>query len=384
MLTQTNSSISLSLSPESDIALASQLLSESIEKILTAGRLLQGVKASTKRKFTKLISTFQLEKTQVNKLIKAASVADEIPSVVAHRLGLHQILQLGQPKNRDALEAIQNDDTQITVAQKIKEHRNLQQQHKQPTKAYTRLSEKEEAIPFCLLEGYDFEFHQQPNIQQQLPQSVKQTTLTGRIEENFHKPSQQLDNTHKPAQFFSFNEMNQHHQGSDTYDSPTGTGSNLARASTSGVSSRREFSGQPYQESMHPTSRSNCQTIAEELVANLQSHSEFNMAATQAEDLLDNILTYTPAIPTDRYKQGWKVGDMAIANTVSMDFCNKCSGKPVRIDEVKGDVGTIQFLVVTRCDGKSGMSFGNWLEEILPLRDETSTVTSDNKSLYIR
>ncbi|BAZ70890.1 hypothetical protein NIES4106_56870 (plasmid) [Fischerella sp. NIES-4106] len=63
------------------------------------------------------------------------------------------------------------------------------------------------------------------------------------------------------------------------------------------------------------------------------------MAATQAEDLLDNILTYTPAIPTDRYKQGWKVGDMAIANTVSMDFCNKCSGKPV-IMEVRSQLST--------------------------------------------
>ncbi|MFB2771881.1 hypothetical protein ACE1AT_21725 [Pelatocladus sp. BLCC-F211] len=384
MLTQTNSSISLSISPvspESDIAKAFQLWSEGIENILAAGRLFQEVKAITKRKFTNLLSTVGLEKTQVNKLIKAASVADEIPTVVAQQLALHQILQLGQPKNRDALEAIQNDDTQITVAQKIKEHRNLQQQHKQPTKAYTRLSEKEEAIPFCLLEGYDFEFHQQPNIQQQLPQSVKQTTLTGRIEEmeagtgssSDDKPGQQLDNTCKA------NEMNQHRQGSDIYEETAHTGSNLASAQTSGVSSRREFSGQPYQESMHSKSRSNCQTIAEELVANLQSHSEFNMAATQAEDLhtevnnniLDSILTYTPGISTDRYKQGWKVGDIAIANTVSMDFCNKCSGKPVRIDSVKGDVGTIQFLVVTRCDGKSGMSFGNWLEEIPTFRDET-------------
>ncbi|TFI55114.1 hypothetical protein BLD44_007210 [Mastigocladus laminosus UU774] len=227
---QTNSSISLSLSPasfESDIAKASQLWEQATDLLLQAGRLFQGVKASTKRKFTKLLLASHLEKTQVNKLIKAASVADEIPTVVAQQLALHQILQLGQPKNRDALEAIQNDDTQITVAQKIKEHRKLQQQHKQPTKAYTRLSEKEEAIPFCLLEGYEFEFSQQPNIQQQLPQSLKEPAVRGQIEEmeagtgssSDDKPTQQLDNTCKA------NEMNQHRQGSDIYEQTADTGS---------------------------------------------------------------------------------------------------------------------------------------------------------------
>ncbi|BAZ70891.1 hypothetical protein NIES4106_56880 (plasmid) [Fischerella sp. NIES-4106] len=50
---QTNSSISLSLSPasfESDIAKASQLWEQATDLLLQAGRLFQGVKASTKRK----------------------------------------------------------------------------------------------------------------------------------------------------------------------------------------------------------------------------------------------------------------------------------------------------------------------------------------------
>jgi hypothetical protein len=110
-------------SPLSDIAKASQLWEEAIDLLITAGRLLQGAKEQSKRNFTKLLSSFQLEKAQVNKLIKAASVASEIPTVVAQRLGLHQILQLGQPSNQAALEVIAPDDTQISIAQKIKSHR---------------------------------------------------------------------------------------------------------------------------------------------------------------------------------------------------------------------------------------------------------------------
>ncbi|PMB16298.1 hypothetical protein [Fischerella thermalis] len=335
------SSFSLSpASPESDIAKAFQLWSEGIENILAAGRLFQEVKGITKRKFTNLLSTVGLEKTQVNKLIKAASVADEIPSVVAQRLGLHQILQLGQPKNRTALETIQNDDTQITVAQKIKEHRNLQRQQKQPTKTKTRLSEKEEAIPFCLLEGYEFEFYQENSCaitQEELPQSVKEAAGMG-------------SSSDKPICDTSLPPEVDPKQLGDNSDKQYVEDCNLVIASTSGASSRLGFSGQPYQESMHLTSTSNCQTLAEELVANLESHCQPNMAATQVEGLhtednniLDSTFTATPVQPTDRYKQGWKVGDMAQANTLSMDFCKKCSGKPVRIDEVKGDVGTTNF-----------------------------------------
>ncbi|BAZ71047.1 hypothetical protein NIES4106_58440 (plasmid) [Fischerella sp. NIES-4106] len=122
---QTNSSTSLSFSQTSldnDIALASGLWEQANDLLIQAGRLLANAKACSKRNFTKLLSAAHLEKAQVNKLIKAASVADEIPTVVAQRLGFHQILQLAQPKNAQALFVVTPDDTQISIASKIKSY----------------------------------------------------------------------------------------------------------------------------------------------------------------------------------------------------------------------------------------------------------------------
>ncbi|MDF5729246.1 MAG: hypothetical protein PUP92_14795, partial [Rhizonema sp. PD38] len=88
--------------------------------LLDAGRLLAGVQALGKKKFPKLMVEKGLEKTQAVKLIKMAEVADFIPSVMAGRLGIHMLIQLGQKRNEAALDAITDDDTQLSVAQKMK------------------------------------------------------------------------------------------------------------------------------------------------------------------------------------------------------------------------------------------------------------------------
>ena len=109
---------------QSGLVRAIKLWEEATDLILEAGRLLNQVKENTKRKFTKILSESGLEKAQVNKLIKASTVANDIPTVTARRLGVNMLTQLGQPKNQQALESIDVSDTQVSVAQKIKEYRS--------------------------------------------------------------------------------------------------------------------------------------------------------------------------------------------------------------------------------------------------------------------
>ncbi|KST63561.1 hypothetical protein [Mastigocoleus testarum] len=108
---------------EDELAVACQLWEEATDMLLQAGRILSQVKENTKRKFTKLISSAGLEKGPVNKLIKVSAITDEIPTVVARRLGVSMLSQLAQPKNRNILGTIEPSDTQISIAQKIKENR---------------------------------------------------------------------------------------------------------------------------------------------------------------------------------------------------------------------------------------------------------------------
>ena len=116
-------SISPNYFAQSEILKAIGLWEEATDMLLQAGRIFSQIKESTKREFTKLLSEAGLEKSQVTKLIKASAVAEEIPAVVARRLGTNMLNQLGQPKNSSALEAIEPSDTQVLVVQKIKEHR---------------------------------------------------------------------------------------------------------------------------------------------------------------------------------------------------------------------------------------------------------------------
>ena len=116
-------SFSVNYSGENQLAIACGLWEEATDLLLQAGRILSQVKENAKREFKKLVEETGLERSQVNKLIKIAGVADEIPTVVARRLGTNILNQLGQAKNLQVLEAIEPSDTQILVAQKIKEHR---------------------------------------------------------------------------------------------------------------------------------------------------------------------------------------------------------------------------------------------------------------------
>ena len=116
-------SFSANCSGENQLAVACRLWEEATDMLLQAGRILSRVKDNTKRNFTKLISEAGLEKSQVTKLVKLASVADEIPTVVARRLGVNMLSQLAQPKNNLVLETIEPSDNQKSVAQKIKENR---------------------------------------------------------------------------------------------------------------------------------------------------------------------------------------------------------------------------------------------------------------------
>ncbi len=119
----TSTKISLH-SPQSDISKACQLWEEATEMLVQAGKIFAEIQESTKRGFTKLLSETGLEKSQVNKLIKASVIASEIPTV-APKLGMNVLNQLAQPKNKPVLEAIKASDTQILVAQKIKHNRSL-------------------------------------------------------------------------------------------------------------------------------------------------------------------------------------------------------------------------------------------------------------------
>ncbi|WP_026736055.1 hypothetical protein [Fischerella sp. PCC 9605] len=107
---------------ESAIDTAKDFLEQAHELEIKAGRLLATAKEQAKRKFSKQLEYIGLDKLQTNKYIKAAAVADEIPSEVAVTLGLPLLLQLGQPKNQEALAAISSRDSQVDVVLKIKEY----------------------------------------------------------------------------------------------------------------------------------------------------------------------------------------------------------------------------------------------------------------------
>ncbi|MEC4817856.1 MAG: hypothetical protein SAK29_31985 [Scytonema sp. PMC 1069.18] len=86
----------------------------------------------------------------------------------------------------------------------------------------------------------------------------------------------------------------------------------------------------------------------------------------------DEIPLSPPILPTERYKKVWKEGDVAIANTTSENFMYWCEGKPVTIQQVSSEVGSIQTLKVIRHDGQTCTSFGNWIEEVPGSDDENS------------
>ncbi len=89
---------------------------------LKFGQYLAQVKEETKRQFGSCLEAVGLVKTQINKFIKAAEIADNLPDKLPLKLGLYVLLQLGQKRNEDARAHLTEDDTQLSTAQKIKEH----------------------------------------------------------------------------------------------------------------------------------------------------------------------------------------------------------------------------------------------------------------------
>ncbi len=92
------------------------------EQQLKLGQYLADLKEETKRQFARGLESVGLVKTQLNKFIKAAEIADNLPSKLSPKLGLYVLLQLGQKRNEDARAHLTEDDTQLSTAQKIKQH----------------------------------------------------------------------------------------------------------------------------------------------------------------------------------------------------------------------------------------------------------------------
>jgi hypothetical protein len=74
---------------------------------------------------------------------------------------------------------------------------------------------------------------------------------------------------------------------------------------------------------------------------------------------------FAPTVDVDvpRWQLGWEKGDIAVANSTSQDFERWCGGQCVKVVSVRGEVGKIQFVTVTRDDEATYDSFGNWIEE---------------------
>ncbi|MDF5729247.1 MAG: hypothetical protein PUP92_14800, partial [Rhizonema sp. PD38] len=117
-------------------------------------------------------------------------------------------------------------------------------------------------------------------------------------------------------------------------------------------------------------------TVYEVATAELHEYLEAqsqSIAPEPQQEVSTRFSSLTP--PTERYMLGWIPGDQVIANSVVPTFERWCQSKPVLIESVQGSVGEIQQLIVTRHDGESRMSFGNWVEEI---KSENTTPTEAN------
>lgn len=68
-------------------------------------------------------------------------------------------------------------------------------------------------------------------------------------------------------------------------------------------------------------------------------------------------------VQLDRWKQGWNVGDVVVANEKDTRLVEWTGKKEVKVHSVIGKVGTIQFVQVIRPDGKTFDTFGNWIDD---------------------
>lgn len=92
------------------------------EQQLKLGQYLADLKEETKRQFGKGLEAVGLVKAEMNKLIKAADIADNLPAKLAPKLNMYILLRLGQKRNEDAAAYLTEDDTPLSVGEKIKQY----------------------------------------------------------------------------------------------------------------------------------------------------------------------------------------------------------------------------------------------------------------------
>jgi hypothetical protein len=315
----------VSPNPEADIARAIELWEQANETLLDAARIFANIKEQTQRKFNKLLESAAVEKSQVSKLIKAASSADEIPSSVVPKLGLPMLLQLGQSRNQAARDTIAHDDTQLLVAQKIKELRP-------PTEP-----KEERPVRFVGKKG-------RGKLRIEVPESPKAVELEKDWIDSGLPPLEWLSRRVNP-------ETPKQHQ------ELIAIVPKVEDALTTETQLLDEFTKAQLELNEY------IQNQADEIAADELLEDSKDIEVVDVDSTTQNY--YPQTTPTERYKQGWKVGEHAIANGVGgQHFVNWCEGKAVTVESVTGKVGEIQNLNVRRHDGQTTMSFGNWIEEV--------------------
>jgi len=355
------SNLTLAPDPDADITRAIELWEQGNELLLLSGRLFAQAKEQAKRKFTKLLEGASLEKSQVSKLIKGAESADEIPSTVAAKLGLPMLVQLGQPRNQTAREAIAYEDTQLLVAQKIKELRTpTQPKDDAPVrfvgKKEAKLRIEVPAGPTAVELKQDWEVSGlsplewlSKRVQRSAPKQ-ELIALVPLVEDAVAVGTQDISEP-TIAQSELVVTVN---QAEDEFDEIVQQTNSTTLINEVEVGSANECGTIEVQDEV----LSNPSTITE-VIGGSVTETQGETAPTKNQSCA------ATATPTDRYKQGWNVGDSAIPNSVGGEyFVNWCGGQPVLIESVSGLAGEIQTLRVARSDGQTDMSFGNWLESV--------------------
>ncbi|GAA6622887.1 hypothetical protein [Scytonema sp. NUACC26] len=112
------------IDPEGELETIVQMMEMATAMMLDAGRRLDGLKEGSVRKFNKMVENRGLSIRETNKLIDAWKISEQLAYITAVRLGIPLLLRLGQPSNKEALEAIaQHEVTQLQATEVIKELR---------------------------------------------------------------------------------------------------------------------------------------------------------------------------------------------------------------------------------------------------------------------
>ncbi|GEM_PF-5456736 len=376
--------------------------------LLDAGRILAEVKAGNKKKFSELMTDFCLEKNYANKLVQMADVADVIPSNVAPKLGIHMLLQLRQSRNEQALDSITHEDTQLSVASKIKELKAPATPKKQTgpvsyvrnipgggRKLRIEVIDGDEAVaierdwrdsglpPHQWLFSRIFYADYQPSKEIEASTQPPQTTTEAITEQ--HKVTDTV-----PQEVFSASENPIAEQAIASEDDNMKAVEEIAPESditsdqtkpspvshekvieissvqTDSAACNTNLEQETAQAELNQHIEQQAEEIAPEALINAQHDLNSEMTAAPCSNVViadTTQISYPCVTPTDRFKKGWKVGDKVVANTTVPSFANKCSGQEVTVVSVDGEVGSIQILYVLGPDGERIMAGGNWVEQ---------------------